>query len=94
MRDYENGSIHSKAHISNPARGNNADCVKVRTAPELEPWPGAAMEYTLLKERSEELKQFVSLTSATSSCSAKVMSTHYWEILLVFVHVMSDSLKT
>jgi hypothetical protein len=38
----------------------------------------------LLKEMSELLKQFVSLTSATSWGSAKVMSTHCFLLVLVF----------
>lgn len=37
------------------------------------------MVYTFAKDMSEELKQFVSLTSATSEGCAKVMSTHFWE---------------
>ena len=39
------------------------------------PW---AMEYTLLKEIVELLKQFDEFTSATSSGRANVISTH-WE---------------
>jgi hypothetical protein len=40
------------------------------------------MEYTLLKDRSVELKQFEELTSATSSGFAKVMSTHFGSVSL------------
>jgi hypothetical protein len=47
----------------------------VRVADEAVPW---AMEYTLLKEMVELLKQFDEFTSATSSGRANVISTH-WE---------------
>jgi len=57
------------------ASGNN----KLDEMREAEELPVVLMENTLLKDMSDELKQFVSLTSATSLGSAKVMSTHYFK---------------
>lgn len=51
-------------------------CDKMVVADEETPSP-LGIEYTLLNEMPVEFKQFVSLTSATSSGLAKVMSTHY-----------------
>jgi len=55
------------------ASGSNDADASVRVAEEEDPM---AMEYTLLKEISLELKQFEEFTSATSSGFAKVISTH------------------
>jgi len=59
--------------MANNASGSNDADASVRLAEEEAP---IAMEYTLLKDMSVELKQFEELTSATSSGFAKVMSTH------------------
>lgn len=66
--------------MANRARGSNDADASVRVADEELP---VAMEYTLLKDMSVELKQFEELTSATSSGFAKVMSTHFGIISLL-----------
>ncbi len=55
------------------AIGNNGIDASVFVEAEVGPM---AIEYTLLKEMSELLKQFDSFTCATWSGSVKVMSTH------------------
>jgi len=57
-----------------PTRGNNKDRDVDRERELLVEVP-ASIEYTLLNDISDELKQFVSFTSATSLGSANVMST-------------------
>jgi hypothetical protein len=66
-------TVYSRAHMRS-AESDSVDTeASVRVADEVAVW---ATEKTLLKEMVELLKQFEELTSATSSGSAKVMSTH------------------
>lgn len=65
------------------------DAMAIVLDPDEAALPSMAVENTLLKEISEELKQLDSLTSATSSGSANVISTHY-PILLAFRSCVLD----
>ena len=65
--------------MANSASGSSDADASFRLAEEEAP---RAMEYTLLKDISVELKQFEELTSATSSGFAKVMSTHFGSVSL------------
>ena len=83
----ENRGHYSKAYINPKTSGKNEAEASVLVADEDCP---VAIEYTLLNDISEELKQFEELTSATSSGFAKVMSTHFVGVS-IFPHVQNQN---
>lgn len=87
LRSRLPGIAYSKVKAISAARGHNEAAASVLDAEEVVP----SMEEvkTLLKEISEELKQFVSLTSATSSGFANVISTHYFDMISILGAVYS-----